>query len=135
MTKKKSATRLRRSFTPEFKRDAVRLVQEGKTLTEVAQNLGMARNLLEYWKRQLEQKSPEAFPGHGNVSGDAAEISRLKKELRDAKEERDILKKRWPTSRTTRSEVPVRPGAPGDLPGRQDVRSPEGLPQWVLCVA
>ena len=93
MPKKKTPTRVRRSFTPEFKRDAVRLVQEGKTLTEVAQNLGIARSLLQYWKKQLEKSQPEAFPGHGNASGDAAEIARLKKELRDAKEERDILKK------------------------------------------
>ncbi len=93
MPKKKTPTRVRRSFTPEFKRDAVRLVQEGKTLTEVAQNLGIARSLLQYWKKQLEGDRPDAFPGHGNASGEAAEIARLKKELRDAKEERDILKK------------------------------------------
>ena len=93
MPKKKQPTRLRRSFTPEFKRDAVRLVQEGKTLTEVAQNLGIARSLLQYWKKQLEETQAKAFPRQGNVSGEAAEISRLKKELRDAREERDILKK------------------------------------------
>ncbi len=93
MPKKKTPTRLRRTFTPEFKRDAVRLVQEGKTLTEVAQNLGIARSVLQYWKKQLARSQPEVFPGRGNASGEAAEISRLKKELRDAKEERDILKK------------------------------------------
>ena len=93
MPKNKKPTRVRRSFTPEFKRDAVRLVREGKTLTEVAQNLGVARSLLQYWKKQLEGSQPEAFPGHGNASGEVAEIVRLKKELRDAKEERDILKK------------------------------------------
>ncbi len=53
---KKSPTRVRRSFTPEFKRDAVRLVEGGKTLTEVAQNLGIARSLLQYWKKQFEQQ-------------------------------------------------------------------------------
>ncbi len=74
MPKRKEPTRLHRSFTPEFKRDAVRLVQDGKTLTEVAQNLGIARSLPQYWKKQLEKSS------------------RLKKELRDAREERDILK-------------------------------------------
>jgi transposase len=93
MPKRKQPTRVRRSFTTEFKRDAVRLVEEGKTLTEVAQNLGIARSLLQYWKKQLQQKSPEAFPGKGNASGEAAELARLKKELRDTREERDILKK------------------------------------------
>jgi transposase-like protein len=37
----KEATRLRRTFTPQFKKDAVRLVVEkGKSLTEVAAHLG-----------------------------------------------------------------------------------------------
>lgn len=90
---KKKLTRVRRSFTPEFKRDAVRLVQEGKSLTEVAQNLGIARSLLQYWRQQIEQRDQEAFPGKGNASGEAAEIGALKKRLRDAEEERDILKK------------------------------------------
>ena len=56
MHKKKMPTGVRRTFAPEFKRDAVRLVQEGKTLTEVAQNLGIARSLLQYWKKQLERR-------------------------------------------------------------------------------
>jgi transposase len=90
---KKTPTRVRRSFTPEFKRDAVRLVREGKSLTEVAQNLGIARSLLQYWRKQIEQKEGGAFPGKGNASGEAAEITALRKRLRDAEEERDILKK------------------------------------------
>jgi len=90
---KKKLPRVRRSFTPEFKRDAVRLVQGGKSLTEVAQNLGVARSLLQYWRKQLEQKDEQAFPGKGKASGEAAEIAALKKRLRDAEEERDILKK------------------------------------------
>jgi len=65
----------------------------GKTLTAVAQNPGIARSLLQYWRKQLEDKSQEAFPGKGNVSGDAARIRELEKQLRDVREERDILRK------------------------------------------
>ena len=37
------ATRLRRTFTPQFKKDAVRLVvEEGKSLTEAAADIGIA---------------------------------------------------------------------------------------------
>jgi transposase-like protein len=44
----KETTRLRRTFTPQFKKDAVRLVvEEGKNLTEVATHLGIARSLLQ----------------------------------------------------------------------------------------
>jgi transposase-like protein len=65
MSRKKSPTRAGRSFTPEFKRDAVRLVQEGKTLTEVARSLGIAGSLLQYWKKQLEEKQIQALPRPG----------------------------------------------------------------------
>ena len=57
-------SRVRRTFTPEFKRDAVRLVNEGRTVTEVAQNLGIARSLLQRWKEQQEEFEP-ATPKRG----------------------------------------------------------------------
>jgi transposase len=89
----KESTRVRRSFTPQFKRDAVGLVQQGKSVTEVARSLGIARSLLQRWKEQLESKKEEAFPGNGKVSSDRERIRALEKELRDVREERDILKK------------------------------------------
>ena len=88
-------TRLRRTFTPQFKKDAVRLVtEEGKSLTEVASHLGIARSLLQRWREQLVAKpAAEVFPGHGRVSGNAQKIRDLEKKLRDVTTERDILKK------------------------------------------
>ena len=89
---RQNPTRVRRSFTPEFKRDAVRLVEKGKTITEVARDLGIARSLLQYWKRQQSGAS-RSSPAAGNVRSDAERIRQLEKELRDTREERDILKK------------------------------------------
>ncbi len=89
----KESTRVRRSFTPQFKRDAVALVQQGKSVTEVARSLGIARSLLQRWREQLESKKEQAFPGNGKVSSDREQIRALEKELRDVREERDILKK------------------------------------------
>jgi transposase len=91
----KETTRLRRTFTPQFKKDAVRLVvEEGKSLTEVATHLGIARSLLQRWREQLASKpAPEVFPGHGRVTGQAEKIRELEKKLRDVTTERDILKK------------------------------------------
>jgi len=88
---RQNPTRVRRSFTPEFKRDAVRLVERGKTITEVARDLGIARSLLQYWKRQ--QSGPTPSPAAGDGRSDAERIRQLEKELRDTREERDILKK------------------------------------------
>ncbi len=90
---KKETTRVRRTFTPQFKRDAVGLVKQGKTITEVARSLGVARSLLQRWREQLDECSAEAFPGQGNASGEKERVRQLEKALRDAREERDILKK------------------------------------------
>ncbi|MBK7952027.1 MAG: transposase [Deltaproteobacteria bacterium] len=62
---KRASARVRRTFTPQFKKDAVAMVRRGKTLTEVASSLGIARSLLQYWRHQLEGESPEPFPGKG----------------------------------------------------------------------
>jgi len=90
---KKETTRVRRTFTPQFKRDAVALVEQGKTVTEVARSLGIARSLLQRWREQLSERPAEAFPGRGKTSGEKERIHQLEKELRDTREERDILKK------------------------------------------
>ena len=91
----KASTRLRRTFTPQFKKDAVRLVtEEGKSLNEVAAHLGIARSLLQRWKEQAASKpAAEIFPGNGRVTGQAQKVRELEKKLRDVTMERDILKK------------------------------------------
>jgi transposase len=89
---REKATRVRRSFTPEFKRDAMRLVEKGKTVTEAARDLGIARSLLQYWMRQ-ERGGQEPSRSTGEGPSDSERVRQLEKELRDAREERDILRK------------------------------------------
>jgi transposase len=84
----------RRHYDKEFKREAVRLVVEGKRrATEVARDLGIGISLLHRWKRQLEQNRESAFPGKGKLSSEEEGTRRLAKELEEVREERDILKK------------------------------------------
>ena len=86
----------RRKHSREFKLEAVKqVVEQGRSVTEVADGLGINRNLLSRWKRDIEKDGSLAFPGHGRrVETEAeAEIRRLKKELAIARQERDILKK------------------------------------------
>src|SRR6266550_1673586 len=65
----KRTIRVRRTFTPQFKKDAVHLVvEEGKSLTEVATHLGIARSLLQRWREQLTDTPTEAFPGRGRLA-------------------------------------------------------------------
>lgn len=85
--------RVRRTFTPEFKRDAVRLVTtEGKTVSEVARNLGVARSLVQRWVEQHADQDREGRPRKAKNS-ESEEVRKLRKQLRDTAEERDILKK------------------------------------------
>jgi transposase len=59
----------------------------------LARRLGVTQTNLVQWRRQVEEKQKDAFPGSGNQNGTAGEIARLKRELAQVTEERDILKK------------------------------------------
>lgn len=84
----------RRKFDREFKEEAVKLVlHEKRSIAEVARNLGIHENLLYKWKHAYEERKAEAFPGKGRQLGRDAEMTELRKRLRNAEMERDILKK------------------------------------------
>lgn len=84
----------RRTYTKQFKTDAVKLVTEqGYKLSEAARNLGIDPSVLRRWKTQLETEGSDAFPGKGHMSLDNEELARLRKENKRLRMERDILKK------------------------------------------
>jgi transposase len=87
-------TREKRSYTPEFKMDAVRLVTEqGYKTSEAARNLGIHASVLNRWKQQMASDNKTAFPGKGRLTPEKEELQRLRKENQQLKMERDILKK------------------------------------------
>ena len=84
----------RRKYDREFKKEVVRIAKEGeRSVTELAEDLGIHRNLIHKWNRQLKDEGEEAFPGKGHMKAEDEELRRLRRELDDVKEERDILKK------------------------------------------
>jgi transposase-like protein len=89
--------RKREHFNREFKLEAVRLLEEGKKpAADLARELGLRRNQLYKWKDAIDRKGEDAFPGQGRRSGtetQAGEITRLKRELFQAQEDVEILKK------------------------------------------
>lgn len=86
--------RQQRTFTTEFKLEAVRLAQtSGKSVSQVARDLGIADSTLFHWCQQLAQKGPEAFPGSGHQTALEEENRRLKRELEQLKQEYAVLKK------------------------------------------
>jgi transposase len=84
----------RRTFTPEFKIQAVKLVtEEGKSVAEVARDLDLGESMLRSWKLALATTGVQAFPGHGNPPALEEELRRLRAENKRLQMERDILKK------------------------------------------
>jgi transposase len=89
----KKPPRVRRTFTPQFKKDAVALVDGGRSVNAVAHDLGIARSLLQRWRTQLRRAPDVAFPGTGRLAPLAEQIRHLQQRVRALTEERDILKK------------------------------------------
>lgn len=84
----------RRKFDREFKKEALRMIlEDGIPMIEVARKLDIHKGLLHKWKKELEEDQAEAFPGQGKRKSSEEELRRLKRELAEIKEERDILKK------------------------------------------
>jgi transposase len=84
----------RRKFSREFKLEAVSLVRDrGVAVAQAARDLDVHDNVLRKWVRELGRDPKHAFPGHGQMKPEQAEIDRLRKEVARLKAERDILKK------------------------------------------
>jgi transposase len=84
----------RKQFTPEFKREAVQLLESGsRPGSEIARGLGIARNQLYKWQTELRARGAGAVPGSGARKERLTELTRLKRELVLVTEEREILKK------------------------------------------
>jgi len=88
------AQKKRTVYPREFKLEAVRLVLEKDIpAAQVARDLGVSAELIYRWKREFKDDPVFSFPGHGNLSGDQAELKRLQKRVKQLEEERAILKK------------------------------------------
>jgi hypothetical protein len=82
----------------------VRLLSEsGKSVSEVARDLGIGRSQLEDLKKLLlgNKSRLSAFPGNGNLGGEKKELEELRRELARVKEERENPKKSYGRILTT----------------------------------
>lgn len=83
--------RSRRSFTDEFKRDAVALViDEGRRVIDVARSLGVGEGTLGNWVRQARVDLGERA---GLTTSEKSELAELRKENARLRMERDLLKR------------------------------------------
>jgi transposase len=84
----------RRKYSVEYKREAVGMLLDGATASEVSEQLGLSQGLLYRWKsEQLDRMEAAAKPGEANPKEQAEEIARLRKELAKAQRMNQILKK------------------------------------------
>lgn len=85
--------RSRPSYSPEFKEEAVRLVQSSskqQSISKIARDLGISPGTLRNWVKQAEI---DAGQREGLTTEERQELSRLRREVKLLREEREILKK------------------------------------------
>lgn len=90
-------SRQKNQHTRQFKLDAINYRKEHPDLTQVecAKNLGIGVSTLARWESQFRENDGDIpVIGSGNyASEEEKEIARLKRELRDAQDALDVLKK------------------------------------------
>jgi transposase len=78
-------------YPPEFREDAVKLLRSsGRPLSEVASDLGIARESLRRWAKQTEIDEGQR---DGLTTEEQEELRRLRREVRTLRQEREFLKK------------------------------------------
>lgn len=91
-SKERREPRARRQFTDEFKAGAVRLVlDEGKTVADVARDLDLTPSALSGWVKRA--RADRDGGKSGLTTEERAELAALRKQVRELRVERDILKK------------------------------------------
>ncbi|MCX7417953.1 MAG: transposase [Planctomycetia bacterium] len=89
----------RRVFAREFKVETVSLVsRQGLSFAEAARRLEIGQNLLRKWRDQLAETGSKAFPDKAQPTALEEENRRLRAEHDRPRMEREILKKRRPSS-------------------------------------
>jgi transposase len=92
MGSSKTGRRARRSFTDEFKAEAVRLVlDEGRTVAAVARELDLTETAFRHWVEQARANRSQGKTGV--TSAEREELARLRKENRQLRMDREILVK------------------------------------------
>jgi len=109
-------------YTPEFKRQMVDLVRSGRMPAELSREFGPTAWTIALW---VKQEARNHGKGDGGLtSAEREELTRLRRENRKLKEEREILAKPRPGSpprAVPRSALRVREGEPGHPSGGDDV--------------
>jgi transposase len=83
--------RTRPPYRDDFRREAVELVRSGRSIRSVAESLGVSQQTLRNWVKQTQLDLHER--DDGLTSDEREELRRLRREVRQLEQERDILKR------------------------------------------
>ena len=82
----------RRQFTKEFKVAAVRRLEQGISIAEVARGLEVNPNVLHRWRREFRAGSGNVFPGNGKQRWSEGRVAELERKIGQQALEIDFLK-------------------------------------------
>jgi transposase len=82
----------RRKFTKEFKLAAVRRLEQGVSVAEVARAMEVNPNVLHRWRRQFQEAPGNAFPGNGKQRWSEGRVAELERKIGQQALEIDFLK-------------------------------------------
>ncbi|MCZ6757413.1 MAG: transposase, partial [Bacteroidetes bacterium] len=69
----------RRSFSKEFKLEAVHLADTSGNSSQTARELGVKADMIRRWRKRIDEDGKRAFPGHGNPRDE--DFARLQREV------------------------------------------------------
>lgn len=84
----------KRAFDPQFRLDAAQLVvDQGYTIKQACESMGVKKTTLENWVRQLRLERRGETPKSAALTADQRKIQELEKKIRQIEMEKEILKK------------------------------------------
>tara|TARA_R110001599_G_C12069919_1_gene643974 strand:- start:545 stop:853 length:309 start_codon:yes stop_codon:yes gene_type:complete len=84
----------RRNFDPQFRLDAAQLVvDQGYSVKQACESMGVSKSSMENWVRQLHQERRGETPKATGLTADQRKIQELEKKIRRIEMEKEILKK------------------------------------------
>jgi transposase-like protein len=83
----------RRKFSKEFKRAAVRRLETGASIAEVARACEVNPNVLHRWRREFRNGVERAFPGLGKKRAEESQVAELERKIGQQTLESDFLKR------------------------------------------
>jgi transposase-like protein len=83
----------RRKYTKEFKEEAVRRLELGASLADVARACEVNPSVLHRWKREMRDYGAKAFAGHGQRRADEPQVAELERKVGRQALEIDFLRR------------------------------------------